>query len=171
MRRLCRIARRSRHDKDLLMRRSLTALACLAAGSAALATAVPAATARPADPVGPLRQLDVSAVGARAEQALRVAPGLVRLSAGEDLVATKAVGERSGASHVRMDRTYRGLPVLGGDLVAHLGADGAVDSVSQTLRAPVSVSTTPGISAAKARTATRATLPAGVSLDKAAPTL
>jgi len=153
------------------MRRSLTALACLAAGSAALATAVPAATARPADPVGPLRQLDVSAVGARAEQALRAAPGLVRLSAGEDLVATKAVGERSGASHVRMDRTYRGLPVLGGDLVAHLGADGAVDSVSQTLRAPVSVSTTPGISAAKARTATRATLPAGVSLDKAAPTL
>ncbi|GAA4123060.1 M4 family metallopeptidase [Knoellia locipacati] len=153
------------------MRRSLTALACLAAGSAALATAVPAATARPADPVGPLRQLDVSAVGARAEQALRAAPGLVRLSSGEDLVATKAVGERSGASHVRMDRTYRGLPVLGGDLVAHLGADGAVDSVSQTLKAPVSISTTPGISAAKARTATRATPPAGVSLDKAAPTL
>ncbi|MFW5474881.1 M4 family metallopeptidase [Knoellia sp. CPCC 206450] len=152
------------------MRRSLSALACLAAGSAVLATAVPA-TARPADPVGPLRQLDVASVGATAEQALRAAPGLVRLAAGEDLVATSALGEASGERHVRMNRTYRGLPVLGGDLVAHLGADGAVDSVSQTLTAPVSVGTTPSVSAAKARSAVRPTLPAGVSLDKAAPTL
>ncbi|KGN33256.1 peptidase [Knoellia sinensis KCTC 19936] len=153
------------------MRRSLSALACLAAGSAAIASAIPAASAAPADPIGPLRQLDVAAVGASAEQALRSAPGLVRLAAGEDLVATTALGESSGERHVRMDRTYRGLPVLGGDLVAHLGADGAVDSVSQTLTAPITVSTTPRISSAKARTATRPTLPSGVRLDKSSPTL
>jgi len=153
------------------MRRSLSALACLAAGSAVIATAIPAASARPADPIGSLRQLDVSAVGATAEQAVRSTPGLLRLSAAEDLVATAAIGESSGARHVRMDRTYRGLPVLGGDLVAHLGSDGAVDSVSQTLRAPLSVATTPSISAARARAATRATLPAGLGVDKAAPTL
>ncbi|WP_148232279.1 M4 family metallopeptidase [Janibacter sp. HTCC2649] len=152
------------------MRRSLSALACLAAGSAVIAAAVPA-SARPADPVGPLRQLDVSSVGAAAEQAVRSAPGLVRLSAAEDLVATSAIGESSGARHVRMDRTYRGLPVLGGDLVAHLRSDGAVDSVSQTLRAPLSVATAPTISAARAAIATRATLPAGVSVDRTAPTL
>lgn len=153
------------------MRRSLTVLACLTAGSAALATALPAANARPADPIGPLRQLDVSSVGASAEQALRAAPGLLRLSAAEDLVATSALGERSGARHVRMDRTYRGLPVLGGDLVAHLGADGAVDSVSQTLTEPVAVSTTPSVRAGKARAVTRSTLPTGLTLDKSAPTL
>ncbi|KGN38542.1 M4 family metallopeptidase [Knoellia subterranea] len=153
------------------MRRSLSVLACLAAGSAAIATVVPAASARPADPIGPLRQLDVASVGASAEQALRAAPGLLRLAAGEDLIASSALGESSGARHVRMNRTYAGLPVLGGDLVAHLGADGAVDSVSQTLRAPLTVSTTPKITSAKARQATRPTLPAGVNLDKAAPTL
>jgi Zn-dependent metalloprotease len=153
------------------MRRSLSVLACLAAGSAALATAVPAANARPADPVGPLRQLDVSSVGASAEQALRAAPGLVRLSAGEDLVPTSALGEGSGARHVRMDRTYKGLPVLGGDLVVHLGADGAVDSVSQTLSAPVAVSTTPSVPATKAQAATRSTLPAGLTVDGSTPTL
>ena len=152
------------------MRRSLSVLACLAAGSAVIAAAVPA-SARPADPIGPLRQLDVSSVGAAAEQAVRSAPGLLRLSAAEDLVATAALGESSGARHVRMDRTYRGLPVLGGDLVAHLGSDGAVDSVSQTLRAPLSVATTPAVSAARARAATRATLPSRPELDKAAPTL
>jgi len=153
------------------MRRSLPLIACLAAGSAALATAVPAANALPADPIGPLRQLDVSSVGASAEQALRAAPGLVRLSAGEGLVATSALGERSGQRHVRMDRTYRGLPVLGGDLVAHLGADGAVESVSQTLTKPVAVSTTPSIQAEKAKATTRSTLPAGVTVDQSAPTL
>lgn len=153
------------------MRRSLSALACLAAGSAVIAAAVPAASARPADPIGPLRQLDVASAGPAAEQALRSAPGQARLSAQEDLVATSALGERSGAQHVRMNRTYRGLPVLGGDLVAHLGPDGALDSVSQTLNAPLSVATTPVVNAARAKAATRATLPAGVAVDKAAPTL
>ena len=153
------------------MRRSLSALACLAAGSAVIAASVPAASARPADPIGPLKQLDVASVGAAAEQALRAVPGQLRLSAVEDLVATSAVAERSGASHVRMDRTYRGLPVLGGDLVAHLGADGAVDAVSQTLRAPLSIKTTPTINALRAKAATRATLPVGVALDNTTPTL
>lgn len=154
------------------MRRSITTLACLASGSAVLALAVPSAGAQPTDPVGPLRQLDVASVGGSAEQALRSAPGLVRLAAGEDLVATSALGEKSGERHVRMDRTYKGLPVLGGDLVAHLDADGEVDAVSQTLTTPLSVSTSPKVSAAKARSATARTLPQGVTLDKkAAPTL
>lgn len=153
------------------MRRSLSVLACLTAGSAVLAAAVPAASARPADPIGPLRQLDAATAGPSAEQALRSNPAMLKMSAGEDLVATSAMGERSGARHVRMNRTYAGLPVLGGDLVAHLGADGAVDSVSQTLTAPVAVSTTPSIKAAKAKAVTRSTLPTGLTVDKADPTL
>ena len=68
--------------------------------------------------------------------------------------ATDAVLDRSGASHVRMDRTYRGLPVLGGDMVVHTGAGGAWESISQTLRTPITVSTTPELTRATAKAKT-----------------
>ncbi len=42
----------------------------------------------------------------------------------ERLVVKDVVRDRSGATHVRYDRTYRGLPVVGGDLVVHFGPAG-----------------------------------------------
>ena len=38
---------------------------------------------------------------------------------GPEVRARDAVLDRSGATHVRLDRTYRGLRVIGGDLVVH----------------------------------------------------
>ena len=60
-----------------------------------------------------------------------------------------------------MDRTYRGLPVLGGDVVVHQAADGAWAGVSRTLTAPLRMSTTPRLSkaAAQAVSYTHLTLP------------
>ena len=54
--------------------------------------------------------------------------------------------DRTGATHVRMDRRYRGLPVIGGDLVVHQGAGGTLTSVSQTLTRKLSLATTPKVS-------------------------
>ncbi len=58
--------------------------------------------------------------------------------------------DRSGASHVRLDRTYRGLRVRGGDLVAHIGASGALRGVSQTLRAKLALRIAPRLARAAA---------------------
>src|SRR5690349_19336959 len=41
-----------------------------------------------------------------------------------------AVVDKDGATHVRYDRTYRGLPVLGGDVVVHLTKGGTYDGGS-----------------------------------------
>ncbi|WP_412543597.1 M4 family metallopeptidase [Longispora sp. K20-0274] len=51
------------------------------------------------------------------------------LDAQERLVVRDSVTDADGTRHVRYDRTYAGLPVLGGDLVVHSAADGAVRGV------------------------------------------
>ena len=35
--------------------------------------------------------------------------------------------DQDGTTHVRMDRTYRGLPVVGGDLVVHQAPGGSLE--------------------------------------------
>jgi Zn-dependent metalloprotease len=69
----------------------------------------------------------------------------VRLSRGQAFRATDAVLDSSGASHVRMQRTYRGLRVVGGDLVVHQGVGGDWAGVSQTLTKPLRLRTQPGV--------------------------
>jgi Zn-dependent metalloprotease len=71
-------------------------------------------------------------------------------TAGQRFVARDAVVDRSGATHVRLDRTYRGLAVVGGDLVVHQGADARWLGVSQTLRKPLQLSTKPAVTSARA---------------------
>ncbi|MFF7947098.1 M4 family metallopeptidase [Streptomyces griseorubiginosus] len=56
-----------------------------------------------------------------------------------------------GTQHVRYDRTYRQLPVLGGDFVVHLAPNGAYKSSSRATRSAISLSSvTPVLSAPKA---------------------
>ncbi len=76
--------------------------------------------------------------------------GAQDLGANLGVVVTDVVNEPSGASHVRMVRTFAGLPVLGGDLVVHRTAGGAWDGASATFRAPITVALTPAVSAAAA---------------------
>jgi Zn-dependent metalloprotease len=67
----------------------------------------------------------------------------------------RAVLDKDGSAHVRYDRTYRGLPVLGGDLVVHLTKGGAYDGSSVNLKRPLTLGTTTKVSkAAAVRTAT-----------------
>ncbi|MEU0024549.1 M4 family metallopeptidase [Streptomyces sp. NPDC006335] len=59
--------------------------------------------------------------------------------------------DADGAQHVRYDRTYRQLPVLGGDFVVHLAPDGAYKSSSRATRSTISLSSvTPALSGPKA---------------------
>ncbi|MFE3112965.1 M4 family metallopeptidase [Kitasatospora indigofera] len=49
----------------------------------------------------------------------------------ERLTAKDVLLDTDGARHVRYDRTYRGLPVIGGDLVVHYGANGKLTGSDQ----------------------------------------
>ncbi len=93
-----------------------------------------------------------------AVQALRAHPGAALASDGTAFHVTDTVTDADGTTHVRMDRTYRGLPVLGGDLVVHRGAQAGWRGVSQTLDLSVRVSTKPADGAYRA--AARALAPA-----------
>ena len=108
-------------------------LAALAALTMAL---VPAAqAARPA--------ADSPAV-ARALAHLKSQSGLV---AGQDgFVARDLVVDADGSEHVRFDRTFRGLRVLGGDLVVHGDARGALHGMSRSFDGALSLSTQPKLS-------------------------
>ncbi|MDO0915159.1 M4 family metallopeptidase [Streptomyces sp. DT2A-34] len=73
------------------------------------------------------------------------------LTAAQDTTVRDVIVDPDGTQHVRYDRTYRQLPVLGGDFVVHLAKDGTYRSASRATRSPISLSSvTPRISAPKA---------------------
>ncbi|WP_328994686.1 M4 family metallopeptidase [Kribbella sp. NBC_01245] len=77
------------------------------------------------------------------------------LGAASDLRTRDVVVDADGSSHVRFDRTFQGLPVVGGDFVVHQTKAGAVKSTSGGVRA-LNVSTKPAIAPAAALTAAKA---------------
>ncbi|MER5757035.1 M4 family metallopeptidase [Streptomyces sp. NPDC002088] len=75
----------------------------------------------------------------------------IGLGAKEELVVKDVVKDVDGTVHTRYERTYAGLPVLGGDLVVHQSASGATKSVTKAVKADIKVaSVKPQITAAKA---------------------
>ncbi|MET9383843.1 M4 family metallopeptidase [Streptomyces sp. NPDC002928] len=75
----------------------------------------------------------------------------IGLGAKEKLVVKDVVKDVDGTVHTRYERTYAGLPVLGGDLVVHQSASGATKSVTKAVKASIKVaSVKPQITAAKA---------------------
>src|SRR5690349_21505824 len=146
--------------------RTVTGLAAIpmaaALGLASLGVLLPAqATGTGADrfahPASAQRTVDLRQ---QAIRSLDSHPGLARAASGQTFRAGQALVDRNGSTHVRVDRFYRGLKVVGGDMVVHNDARGRLRSVSQTLRAPLSLSVRPGISAARAVTRALAVAPA-----------
>ncbi len=73
------------------------------------------------------------------------------LTAPQGTKVRDAVVDPDGAQHVRYDRTYRQLPVLGGDFVVHLASDGSYRGADRATRDAISLaSITPELSASKA---------------------
>ncbi|MFC4784511.1 M4 family metallopeptidase [Nocardioides sp. MAHUQ-72] len=74
------------------------------------------------------------------------------VGAGQGLVVRDTVLDAGGASHVRFERTFHGLEVVGGDFVVHQAQGGAFRSVTGRTMKPFSLPTTASV---KAREATR----------------
>ncbi|MGY3334244.1 Zn-dependent metalloprotease [Streptomyces filamentosus] len=72
----------------------------------------------------------------------------------ERLVAKDVLIDTDGSRHVRYDRTYGGLPVIGGDLVVHLSENGTITGSDLAHQGAIRVAgTTPKLTAADASAA------------------
>ncbi|MFI8320273.1 M4 family metallopeptidase [Streptomyces sp. NPDC085529] len=87
----------------------------------------------------------------------RDAPATARelgLGPEERLVAKDVLTDADGTRHARYDRTYSGLPVIGGDLVVHLGEEGEIIGSDFAHRGAIRVAgTRPRLTAADASAA------------------
>ncbi|MBQ0865221.1 M4 family metallopeptidase [Streptomyces sp. RK75] len=63
------------------------------------------------------------------------------LGAKEKLHVKSVIKNRDGSTHTRYERTYDGLPVLGGDLVVHKNADGKRTGSTKATNAKIAVKT------------------------------
>ena len=128
--------------------KSGVALGALGAVMAAGAVAAPPASALTAAASGPSIRPAVAAAQARAGDTARD----LRLDSREQLTVKDVVTDRDGSTHVRYQRTFAGLRVIGGDFVVHRTGAGAVTSVSWNASGKADVaSTTPQVAAATAR--------------------
>lgn len=103
-------------------------LTCLAIGVAAAFSSTGSAAAGAAHPA-----VD------RAVGQIRAHMQETHTSPSDAFSARDVVVDADGSTHVRLDRRYKGLPVIGGDLVVHLDARGRYRDVSQTLHAPINL--------------------------------
>ncbi|MFB8242326.1 M4 family metallopeptidase [Kitasatospora purpeofusca] len=75
----------------------------------------------------------------------------LKLGPKEALVVRGVTKDADGTVHTRYERTFDGLPVLGGDLVVHTARDGSSKGVTRATGADIAVDTSPGESAEAAR--------------------
>ncbi|MFB7457806.1 MULTISPECIES: M4 family metallopeptidase [unclassified Streptomyces] len=86
-----------------------------------------------------------------AESALAHHSTALGLTSAEATTVRDVVVDKNGAQHVRYDRSYRQLPVLGGDFIVHLTPDGTYRGADRASKGTVSLpSTTPELTAPKA---------------------
>ncbi|MFZ3597036.1 M4 family metallopeptidase [Streptomyces sp. BH104] len=62
-------------------------------------------------------------------------------ASGEKLVVKDVVKDKDGTTHTRYERTYDGLPVLGGDLIVHRKKSGASEGVTRATAKSIAVKT------------------------------
>ncbi|MFH8768595.1 M4 family metallopeptidase [Streptomyces sp. NPDC017958] len=73
------------------------------------------------------------------------------LTSAQDTSVRDVIVDRNGTQHVRYERTYHQLPVLGGDFVVHLAPSGAFRSADRATRSRITLSSiVPEVSGPKA---------------------
>src|SRR3954468_518977 len=95
-----------------------------------------------------------TATASRAQQAIAAAhapPGATRFGASQGLTPVGTIVDRDGTTHVRLHRTYRGLDVVGGDLVVHESKSGAWKGSSQTLAKTLDLAVAPAVTSSVAK--------------------
>ncbi|MDQ0713209.1 Zn-dependent metalloprotease [Streptomyces luteogriseus] len=86
-----------------------------------------------------------------AEAVLADRAGALGLTSAQETKVRDVVVDEDGTRHVRYDRTYHRLPVLGGDFVLHLNPDGTYRGTSRATKSALSLaSVTPKVTAPKA---------------------
>ncbi|MEU5702622.1 M4 family metallopeptidase [Streptomyces aurantiacus] len=76
----------------------------------------------------------------KADAAAPVTADEIGLGAEEKLVVRDVIKNADGTTHTRYERTYAGLPVLGGDLVVHETKAGKTQGVTKATKATIKVS-------------------------------
>ncbi|GAA3816786.1 M4 family metallopeptidase [Streptomyces phyllanthi] len=97
--------------------------------SKAKASALPV-TLTPAARTALIKKADASAAETADE---------IGLGAKEELVVRDVIKDADGTIHTRYERTYGGLPVLGGDLVIHESKSGKAEGVTRATKAAIKV--------------------------------
>ncbi|MFI9051089.1 M4 family metallopeptidase [Streptomyces sp. NPDC053427] len=64
------------------------------------------------------------------------------LGSQEKLVVKDVIKDANGTTHTRYERTYAGLPVLGGDMVVHTAKGGAIKSTTKATEKTIKVAST-----------------------------
>ncbi|MFF4207961.1 M4 family metallopeptidase [Streptomyces sp. NPDC001796] len=121
------------------------------AGTAATAAALLAAALAPAPAAEAAARPSRSTVIRDAAAVLAREAARLGLTPAQGTSVRDVVIDPDGSRHVRYDRTYRQLPVLGGDFVLHLAPDGSYRSADRATRRAISLPTiTPAVKAPKA---------------------
>ncbi|NEA31106.1 M4 family metallopeptidase [Streptomyces sp. SID13031] len=143
---------RSRKPATVLAIASLTVATAAGLGTTA-SSAVPSA----APPPRPTQAQSKAFAAQSASSLVADRPAGLHAGKGDSFIAKPVISEPSGLQYVPYERTFKGLPVIGGDFVVVTDASGAVKatSVAQTTAIP-ELATKSGISAATAKaTATK----------------
>ncbi|MDW6059789.1 M4 family metallopeptidase [Streptomyces sp. FXJ1.4098] len=140
----------SRTSRTTAFKRSRTVVAAgaatlagalIAAGTAGAATPPPPPTVKGAQSLA----LSPSVRAELLREADAATAGTARslgLGAKEKLVVRDVIKDADGTVHTRYERTYDGLPVLGGDLIVHKSADGETEEVTKATDAKIKVADT-----------------------------
>ncbi|MGW3636023.1 M4 family metallopeptidase, partial [Streptomyces sp. NPDC005122] len=144
-------------------RRTTLAIATAVAAGALLTTGLTTGASAQTEPLaaaggaklpGATAQLSAAARTSLIKQADAAAPETAQqigLGAKEKLVVRDVVKDVDGTVHTRYERTYNGLPVLGGDLVVHESKAGRTEGVTRAVKAAIKVtSLKPQVTTAKA---------------------
>ena len=113
-------------------------------GTIALVSVAATAAAAPPSPA------EWAALRDRAVALANKFPAATLTGVDDAYVLEDAMTDADGSGHARLSRTYRGLRVIGGDLVVHSDRLGNFRNSSQTLQRFINVPRAPGISAATA---------------------
>ncbi|MFE3269531.1 M4 family metallopeptidase [Streptomyces sp. NPDC059215] len=147
----------ARHKRTTLaIATAVAAGALLTTGltTGASAQSEPLAAAGRANLPGATVQLSDAARTSLIKQADAAAPETAQqigLGAKEKLVVRDVVKDVDGTVHTRYERTYNGLPVLGGDLVVHESKAGRTEGVTRAVQTAIKVaSLKPQVTTAKA---------------------
>ncbi|WP_393078005.1 M4 family metallopeptidase [Streptomyces sp. LN704] len=144
-------------------KRTTLAIATAVAAGALLTTGLTTGASAQSEPLaaaggaklpGATAQLSAAARTSLIKQADAAAPETAQqigLGAKEKLVVRDVVKDVDGTVHTRYERTYNGLPVLGGDLVVHESKAGRTEGVTRAVKAAIKVaSLKPQVTTAKA---------------------